>query len=166
MSGAFVVVAGTCGCGGTATLPSPAAAPGEPLSFAFRSLDDKPADSDSYRGKPLVVSFFATGDLSSQAQTNFLVAMAAHDAGRVGYLMVAMEPPAQRELIDLYRQSLKVTFAVAIADERTLAGESKFGLVASLPTVVVLDANGKVAMRVAGRVVPAKELREVLRGLK
>ena len=154
------------GCGGNAQAPNAPAASGEVVNFAFRSLDDKPADGDSYRGKPLTIAFFSTGDLSSQAQTNFLVAMAAHDAGKVGYLLVAMEPPSQRELIELYRQSLKVTFAVAIADERTLAGESKFGLIARLPTVVVLDGSGKIAMRVDGRVVSAKELREVLSEMK
>jgi hypothetical protein len=163
---AFVALAGTCGCAGKVTAPSYAAAQEEALSFAFRSLDDKPADSESYRGKPLVVSFFSTGDLSSQAQTNFLVSMAGHDAGKVGYLLVAMEPPSQRELIELYRKALKVTFAVAIADERTLAGESKFGVIAALPTVVVLDAQGKVVMRAEGRVVPAKDLRETLRRLR
>jgi hypothetical protein len=159
-------VVASWGCGGKAAVPTYAAAPGEGISFAFRSLDAKPADSGSYRGRPLVVSFFATGDLSSQAQTNFLVPMAAHDADKVGYLMVAMEPPTQRELVELYRKALKVTFAVAIADESTLAGESKFGPIPTVPTVFVLDAQGKVVMRADGRVVPAKELRDVLRGLQ
>ena len=153
-------------CRGNGTPAASAARAGEPLSFAFSSLDEKAADSDSFRGKPCIVSFFSTGDLSSQAQTNYLVAMAAHDVGKVGYLLVALEPPSQRELIEIYRKALKVTFAVAMADEHTLAGKSTFGAIPALPTVVVLDGAGKVAKRFDGHVATSKELREVLLELK
>ncbi len=155
-----------CGCGAHVESPANAASLGEPLTFAFRSLDEKPADAESYRGRPLVLSFFSTGDLSSQAQTNFLVVMAGHDAGKVGYLLVALEPASQRELIEIYRQTLRVPFAVAIADDRTLAGESKFGPIPHLPTVIVLDGAGKLVKRFDGHVATSQELRSVLRELK
>jgi hypothetical protein len=136
-----------------------------PVDFAFDSLDDRPVSSESTRGKPTVVAFVDVSSLPAQAQVDFLVAMAKHDAEKVNYAVVALEQREHRELVELYRKSLGVTFPVAMADASTLSGGGPFGDVTALPVTVILDRAGRVAFRVAGRVSKPDELRAALRRL-
>jgi hypothetical protein len=136
-----------------------------PVDFAFDSLDERPVSSESTRGKPTVIAFVDTGSLPAQAQVDFLVAMARHDAGTVQYAVVALEPRENRELVELYRKSLSIPFPVALADPATIAGGGPFGDVTAIPVTVILDRSGRVAWRVAGRVVKSGAIREALRGL-
>jgi hypothetical protein len=171
------------GCGGsrdpapaTTISPSPpgvsTAAFTAPAEFAFESLDDRPVNSDATRGVPTVLAFVTTSSLSSQAQVDFLVAMASHDAGDAGsrdpgvrYAIVALEPDANRELVEMYKKTLRIPFPVAMADGPTLAGAGPFGDVSAVPVTVVLDRAGRVAWRIDGRVVKTPEMRAALRGL-
>jgi hypothetical protein len=146
--------------GGSAHLPASA-----PVDFAFDSLDDRPVNAASTRGKPTIVVFVTTSSLLAQAQVDFLVAMAKHDGDRVNYVAVALEEPGNRELVELYRKSLSIPFPIAIADEKTIAGVGPFGTVNIVPVTVILDGAGRVAWRADGRVAKSRELREVLKTL-
>ncbi len=134
-----------------------------PIEFKFDSLDERPVDAESMRGKTTVMAFVTTGSLPAQAQVDFLAAMAKHDADRVNYAVVALEPRENRELVEIYRKSLALTFPVAMADAQTLAGASAFGDMSVVPVTVVLDREGRIVWRVDGRVVKSDELRRVLR---
>jgi hypothetical protein len=136
-----------------------------PIDFAFDSLDERSVSSDATRGKPTVISFVNTGSLPAQAQVDFLVAMAKHDAEKVNYAVVALEARENRELVELYKKALSIPFPMALADPSTAAGGGPFGDVTSVPVTVILDRSGRVALRVAGRVVRSGELRGTLRGL-
>jgi hypothetical protein len=136
-----------------------------PVDFSFDSLDDRAVSSEATRGKPTVIAFVDTGSLPAQAQADFLVAMAKHDADAVNYAVVALERRENRELVELYRKSLGIPFPVALADDATIAGGGPFGDVTGVPVTVVLDRAGRVVARVAGRVVKSAELREALRGM-
>jgi thiol-disulfide isomerase/thioredoxin len=136
-----------------------------PADFDFDSLDERPVSAESTRGKPTVIAFVTTGSLPAQAEVNYLVAMAKHDADRVNYAVVALEPRENRELVEIYRKSLAVTFPVAMADAKTLAGDGTFGDMSTVPATVILDRGGRVVWRVAGRVVKSDELRAAMRGL-
>jgi hypothetical protein len=135
------------------------------VDFAFDSLDERPVSSQATRGKPSVLAFVTTGSLPAQAQVNFLVGMAKHDADRVNYAVVALEPSENRELVEIYRKALSVAFPVALADASTLAGESAFGDLSAVPVTVVLDRAGRIVWRSDGRVVKNDELRRAMRGL-
>jgi len=136
-----------------------------PIDFAFDSVDDRPVSSDATRGKPTVIAFVNTGSLPAQAQVDFLVVMARHDADKVNYAAVALEARENREIVELYKKALSIPFPVALADETTTAGGGPFGDVTTVPVTVVLDRAGRVVLRVAGRVVKSDELRSALRGL-
>ncbi len=91
----FAVALAACGSvGGGGPLPSEAPVDGSaarrlafrrrgtrtpPVDFVFESLDDRPRRSEATRGSPPVLAFVTTSSLSSQAQVDFLVAMARHD---------------------------------------------------------------------------------------
>jgi hypothetical protein len=159
------------GCGGAkADAPAPGvsvalSAASSPVDFAFDSLDDRAVSAQTTRGKPTVITFVTTSNLPSQAQVDFLVAMARNDGELVHYAVVAVEPPDARELVELYRRGLATPFPVAMADSATLAGDGPFGDVTAVPVTVVLDRAGRVAWRADGRVARSDELRRVLRAM-
>ena len=132
--------------------------------YAFDSLDARRVDAPSLRGKPTVLVFATTWDLSSQAQIDFLVAMHKHDGDKVNYVMVALQEQKDRELVEAFRSGLHVDFRVAMADKDSIAGGGPFGDVHNVPTVIILDRTGKVAWRRVG-LARADELRDALHGL-
>jgi hypothetical protein len=191
VAASLAAVAGGCGGGrdGAPVASAPAgvseATFGAPKEFSFESLDDRPVTSAATRGTPTVLAFVTTSSLSSQAQVDFLVAMARHDGPveapdasgadgdrdkrratpAVRYAIVALEPDANRELVEMYKKTLGIPFPVAVADGPTLAGAGPFGDVSAVPVTVVLDRAGRIAHRIDGRVVKSAEIRAALHGL-
>ena len=135
------------------------------VDFAFESMDDRPVTSEATRGKTTVLAFVTTGSLPAQAQVDYLVAMAAHDANEVNYAAVALEAPESHELVELYARALHVPFPVAMADALTRQGQGPFGDMSAVPVTVVLDRAGRIVWRSAGRVAKSDELRGAMRGL-
>jgi hypothetical protein len=135
------------------------------VDFDLDSLDDRPVSGGATRGKPTVIAFVTTGSIAAQAQVNYLVKMAENDADRVNYAVVALESRENRELVELYRKSLGVTFPVAIVDPERMTGAAAFGDVSAVPVTILLDRAGRVAWRVDGRVAKSAELRDAMRGL-
>lgn len=164
-----VAFAAACG-GGSASEPAKEApvvgvstAPQSPVvDFAFDSLDARPVSSKTLGGKPTILAFIQTGDAWCQGQTEFLVEMAKRDGDKVNYLLVALDPPQNRELVEFYVQKLKVGFPVGLGDVQTSA--AGFGL-SKLPTTLVLDRAGRVTWRVDGRIAKSSEIREQMKGL-
>jgi hypothetical protein len=160
------------GCGG-ATAESPGKPPlgvstvsmGPEVDFKFDSIDDRPVNAEATRGKPTVLAFVTTSSLGAQAQVDFLIAMAKHDAAQVNYAVVALEANADRELVELYKKSLAIPFPVAMSDVATRAGAGPFGDVSAVPVTVLLDRAGRVVWRVEGRVAKSAEIRAAMHGL-
>jgi hypothetical protein len=166
-------MAGLCaGCAGPSHHPGATEPPGassvplgSPVEFAFDSLDERSVNADATRGKPTVLVFMTTSSLPAQAQVDFLIAMAKRDASRVNYAAVALEPDANREIVDLYKKALGIPFPVALANAETLAGVGPFGDVSAVPVTVLLDRAGRVVWRVEARVAKSSEIREAMHGL-
>jgi len=135
------------------------------VEFEFDALDDPPVTAEATRGLPTVLSFITTSSLSSQAQADFLVAMAKHDGDRVHYAVIVLEPQENRELVALYKKALSIPFPVAIADPQTLSGAGAFGDVSTVPVTVLLDRTGHVAWRIEGRVARSDEMRAAMHSL-
>jgi hypothetical protein len=159
------------GCGGRAR--DPLVAPGvsgvstdadAPARFRFDSLDARPVSSEASRGRVAVIVFVTTGNIASQAQVNYLAAMAKHDGEKVYYAMVVLEPKENREIVEIYRTNLHVPFPVALADPETMAGQGPFGGLDAVPVIVVLDREGRPVWRKPG-LTKAEEIRSAMHGL-
>jgi hypothetical protein len=151
-----------CGASHAAGDPPPGAstlATDPEIEFEFDSLDARPVSAAAMRGKPTVIAFVTTDSLAGQAQVDFLVAMAKHDAARVNYAVVAIG--VDRELAQLYAKSLSLTFPVAILDPGK-AGATAFGDLSVVPVTVLLDPGGHVTWRAQARVARADEIRRVI----
>jgi hypothetical protein len=160
-------IAGLAGCGGP---PPPAlrpvgasdrpgaALPEGPIDYAFDALDERPVSSAVHRGKPTVIAFVTTGDVVGQAQLDFLVAMAKNDGLRVNYALVALHPRKEIVLVEAYVAALKVEFPRALGDPSALTAGGPFGAISAVPTVVVLDREGRLLWKHTG-LAKADELR-------
>lgn len=137
--------------------PSPAATAAR---FAFDSLDDRPVSSDAMKGKVAVIVFVTTYDWASQAEIDFIVPIAKRGDPRVTFAMVALQGRGDRELVESYRDALGVTFPSALADVAS-ASAAGLGEVRSVPTTIILDAEGKLAFHKEG-LVKGDELRRVI----
>ena len=142
-------------------IPAQTLPPAPPPTYAFDSLDRRSVSSEAFRGKPTVMTFVTTYDMLSQGQVDFLLAMAKHDADRVNYVMVALQNGEERELVETYRDTLGVTFPVALGDAATIAGKGPLGDVHQVPTTLVFDAEGHETWRKTG-IARSEELRAAI----
>ncbi len=154
------IAVGTTGASPSAGLH----ATGVAVDFNFDSLDERRVSSSMLRGKPAVLAFVASDDLASQAEAGFLASMAKNDGDRVSYVLVAVEAPDRRELVEGFRSFFEskfgVSFPTGMADRDLLIGQGPFGDVRRL-TVLVLDADGKVVWQKTGIAKP-QEIRAAL----
>ncbi len=165
-----LVCAGLLACGpktgvgpiGASEKPGTRVSLDAPVVFSFESLDERPVSSDAMRGRPSLLVFAATGDLLSQAQVDYVVAMAKHDADRVNYALVVFQSRREIALVSAYSHALGVPFPVALAGSQMLnAHGGPFGDLPAVPTVVLLDELGRVSFKKTGLVKP-DEIREQL----
>ncbi len=132
-------------------------------SFEFDSLDARKVSSGALLGKPAVIVFVTTYDPISQQQVTYDLGLAA-ELPEVQFVLVALQDASARELVELYRQTMKVPFPVALGDAATIAGGGTLGDVHQVPTTIVLARDGHVAWRHPGGVMPT-ELRRHLKDL-
>ena len=132
--------------------------------FSFDSLDERPVSSSAFAGKPAVIAFVSTGDIVSQAQMGFLVPMSKKDGARIQYAAVALHPRKESVLVESWRSMLGVEFPVALADSTVTGSGGPFGEIPAVPTIVILDAQGRIVWKHTG-LAKSDELRARMRKL-
>lgn len=142
-------------CVDAAPLPVEAPPPpsdGPPVDFAFETTDGGRLASIDLRGRLTVLGFVATYDLASQAQVKILGLVQRSHTPRVNVAIIALEPPDNKPLVIAFAQSLDLRFPVGIADQRTIEGRGPFENLRSVPSVVILDREGREAFRHIGTI--------------
>jgi hypothetical protein len=153
--GAFVlVVCGSAACVPAEPLPpevppSPAAN-SPPVEFGYATTNGGQLTSTELRGRFAVLAFVATYDLASQAQIKVLGLVQRNHAPRVNVAAIALEPPENAPLVAAFADGLRVPFPVALADARTLAGHGPFEGLRHVPSIVILDRDGREVYRHLG----------------
>jgi hypothetical protein len=125
---------------------------GDPVVFSFGTTEGELFNSVATRGRSTAVLFVTTFDLASQAQARFLNEIFKDHRPRPHVAAVVLEPPIHRVLAEAFRTSLGLDYPVALANPSTLSGDGPFGRIFGVPTLVVLDATGRVAFRSMGAV--------------
>jgi hypothetical protein len=148
-----------------ADAPVESAVRGPIVHFSFQGVDGKPLTSDAMRGRLSVIGFGATYDMASQAQARFLTGLFKTHVPRVNTALLILEPPANAPMVEAFVQALELPYPVAYADDATIAGHGPFAGLHSVPSVVVLDGEGREVWRRLG-IVEESELHEVLKGLE
>jgi hypothetical protein len=74
---------------------------------------------------------------------------------------IVLEAPKYAVLADTFRTSLALSYPVALADDATRLGGGSFGRIDRVPTLVVLDRDGRQTFRKNGLAAP-DEIRAAL----
>lgn len=107
------------------------------------------------------VLFGATYDLPTQAEAKYLSDVIQHHKPRANAGMVVLEAEEHLPLVEAYRGSLGLVYPVCLADPITRFGEGPFGRIDRIPTLIVLDREGRVFWRKSGLVSP-EQIEEAL----
>lgn len=137
--------------------PLPVEAPpppsdGPPVDFVYETTDGGRLTSIELRGRLTVLAFVATYDLASQAQVKILGLVQRSHTPRVNVAVIALEPPDNKPLVIAFAQSLDLRFPVGLADQGTIEGHGPFADLRSVPSVVILDREGREAFRHSGTI--------------
>jgi hypothetical protein len=141
-----------CGTSSTLASPPPAVRSSPAIEFAFRATDGSLVDSYHTRGRATALLFITTYDWASQVAARRLSAVILRHRPRANAAGIVLEGEEYRTLADVFRSSLRLPYPVALADETTRAGTGPFGPIPRVPTLIVLDRDGRESWRQAGLV--------------
>ncbi|MDI1433080.1 TlpA family protein disulfide reductase [Polyangium sorediatum] len=132
--------------------PSPDA-PTQPLArgprvfFSYETLDGGTLSTDTVAGRFSVIAFVATYDDSSHAQARFLSTLVRRHVPRINAGLVVLEPPHHKLLVESFAKVVDPPYPVAMADEATIAGAGPFQGLHHVPSLVILDPQGREVFR-------------------
>jgi hypothetical protein len=148
--------------GGTEPVHAPEnEAHGDVIDFAYGTTEGGELSSATTRGRATAVLFVTTYDLASQLMAERLEAAVRTHTPRANAGVVVLEAPKYAVMAEAFRTTLGLTYPVAMADADTLSGGGPFGHVGRVPSLVVLDYEGREVFRHSGAVEP-KELERAL----
>lgn len=132
---AFVLVLAACGdTAGSRQAPD----------LVLPDLSGKTVTLASFRGKPVLVNFWATWCDTCRVEMPELEEMSRRSGGRFAVIGVSLDDdPAE---VPPFAKRHKLTFPLLIADRKAVAGYAVRGL----PTAFLIDAEGRIARRWAG----------------
>ena len=141
-----------CAC--QRVVDEPAADPveteGRVQQFDFGTTEGEELSSVTTRGRVTVLVFVTTFDLASQVVAKRLNQVALSHHPRINAGAVVLEPPNHAPLADAFKSALELSYPVALADLPALEQSSGLGEVRSVPTVLVLNGEGREIVRKLG----------------
>jgi hypothetical protein len=133
-----------------------------PVAFGWTDLKGRELSTSSVRGRVTVLAFVATYDVASQAQARFLTGLSRHHVPRLNVGLVVLEQEVNRPMVEAFVDTLGIEYPVAFADAATLAGKGPFEGLHHVPSIVVLDREGRERARRLG-LAKEEELEELVR---
>jgi len=115
------------------------------FAFVLRRLDSTPMSLSPAKGKIVVLSFWATWCGPCQELEPMLIQIAKAYGGNPNVVFLAVNTDEDETQVAPFLQREKWDIPIAFAD-----GLDAFLKVESLPTVIVLDRDGKTVYRVGG----------------
>jgi hypothetical protein len=152
--GAIALLGPGCSGANASTDPQPIARSGatnaKVLHFAYETLDGKALSTETLAGRFTLIGFVATYDMASQAEARFLGSLLRRHTPRINVALLALESPENQPLVQAFVQSMGLEYPVAMADAATIAGEGPFAGLHHVPSVVLLDREGRERWRHVG----------------
>jgi hypothetical protein len=133
-----------------------------PVEFSYFAPDGTRFDSASTRGRVTAILLLTTYDMNSQLVARRLNDVLHSFKPRFNAGAVALEPAKYAVFLEPFKESLGLHYPVVLADQATLQGEGALADGIEVPTLVVLDVEGRPLWRLSG---PATEqqIRNALR---
>jgi hypothetical protein len=125
-----------------------AAARGAPIRFSYESVDRRPISTESLAGRVSVIGFVATYDDASLLMARYLAELVRRHTPRLNVAVLALDPPENLPIVQAFARAMP--YPVAAADAETIAGNGPFAGLHHVPSVVILDREGREAWRRIG----------------
>ncbi|MDC0747810.1 TlpA family protein disulfide reductase [Polyangium mundeleinium] len=145
--------------------PMQSLARGPRIVFSYETLDGGALSTATVAGRYTVIAFVATYDDSSHAQARFLSTLVRRHVPRINAGLVVLEPPHHKLLVESFAKVVDPPYPVAMADEATIAGAGPFQGLHHVPSLVILDPQGREVFRNFG-LASADALDAALRALE
>src|SRR3569832_1766992 len=143
----IVVAAMMIGCAATGVLGQERVSP----QFALKDLNGSTVRLRGYRGKVVLVNFWATWCPPCRAEMPDLIRLQREYAGRGLQIIGITYPPETKTRVLRFARSLKVNYPIILGTRQIRA---RFSSEEVLPLTVVIDRNGKVTDIISGILLP------------
>jgi thiol-disulfide isomerase/thioredoxin len=119
------------------------------FAATLNDLDDKPVALDRYRGKPLIVNFWARWCGPCRVEIPELIAIRRANKGKLEVLGIGIEDKA--DAAKEFAKAYEMDYPVFVAKDKGIPlmqalGNAKGGL----PFTIVIDRNGQVVQKKMG----------------
>ncbi|MBI3571776.1 MAG: TlpA family protein disulfide reductase [Gammaproteobacteria bacterium] len=122
---------------------------GEMINFTLPELDGKKHSLDEWRGKVIVLNFWATWCPPCREEIPLLIALQKkREADGLQIVSVAID---NKTAVMLYRQSVGINYPILMSGDDALDLAARYGnRMGSLPFTVIIDRSGAIAVRKLG----------------
>jgi cytochrome c biogenesis protein CcmG, thiol:disulfide interchange protein DsbE len=129
--------------------------------FALKTLDGKPVRLSDYRGKLVLVNFWATWCAPCERETPILVHL-SNTYRDQGLVVLGIDQDDDTDAARKFAAGQAIPYPILVGDDET--AHAYIGL-QGLPVTVLVDRDGKVLKKMSGAITSASELESVLRPL-
>jgi len=119
--------------------------------FALKDLNGRTVRLRAYRGKVVLVNFWATWCPPCRAEMPELIRMQREYASHGLQIIGITYPPETKTRVQRFARSLKVNYPIILGTRQIRA---RFSSEEVLPLTVVIDRNGKVNDIISGILLP------------
>jgi len=115
--------------------------------FALKDIDGKTVHLSDYRGKAVVLNFWATWCPPCKTEMPWLVDLQNKYRGQGLEIVGVALDEASKDEIAKFARDMRLNYSVVIGDDNTA---DAYGNVQMLPTTFYIDRDGKITSRVIG----------------
>ena len=124
--------------------------------FQLKDIDGKTVKLSDYRGKAIILNFWATWCPPCKTEIPWFVDLQNKYSGQgLEVLGVALDDSSEKDIAD-FAKEMKMNYPVLIGKEET---SDLYGGVAALPTTFYIDRGGKILQNVPG-LIDRKEIED------
>jgi thiol-disulfide isomerase/thioredoxin len=121
-----------------------------------KDVAGNPVSSAAYKGKVVIINFWATWCGPCRAEIPDLIALQDKYRGKLQVLGISVDGPGMEDEVRAFTQEFKFNYPVMMADT---ALQRRFGGIAGIPASFIIDTNGGMVQRHVGLI--PRELAEI-----
>ena len=115
--------------------------------FTLKDLNGKTVRLRAYRGKVVMINFWATWCPPCRAEMPALVRLQREHANQGLQIIGITYPPERKDLVQRFARSIKVNYPIILGTREIKA---RFSSEETLPLTVVINRDGKVSEIISG----------------